>query len=301
MIQVILKRTWSKAFLTSLVLILAAESLTFAAAWYSLDFNIHGWIENRTAQAARISQQVASSYDFSSIDKISKKTTSALFQQYHQKVIELSRQYFQKTGSIYLVVIERGEEYDIDNGDADVVDGGRPDESELRAYASRKTTHTPVPISDDSGTYLAAFTPILSSGNVVGLVAAEYDSAPLSDFQGIVRSAFLLSMLPAILLSLLVSYLLAVRLVEPMMQVFRAIDVSKQGSEQSTRPVAPWDSLLPSEMKVFELLVRGHSGPEIAAMLNLSINTVKTHLSSIYRKTGLSRMELAIEFQARHG
>jgi two-component system, NarL family, nitrate/nitrite response regulator NarL len=50
---------------------------------------------------------------------------------------------------------------------------------------------------------------------------------------------------------------------------------------------ATW-KLSPREMDVLALLVKGKSNREIAAELNLSLGTVKSHLSSMYKKLGVS-------------
>jgi hypothetical protein len=104
---------------------------------------------------------------------------------------------------------------------------------ELAAYATGKTTYNDVPYSDDTGTYIAAQTPIYRNGKIVGLVTAEYDSATLGEFQGIVRKAFWLSVLPAILFALGLAYVLAAMFVEPM-EIFRRIGArSRTGAKQS--------------------------------------------------------------------
>jgi LuxR family maltose regulon positive regulatory protein len=42
------------------------------------------------------------------------------------------------------------------------------------------------------------------------------------------------------------------------------------------------------EQRVLRLLVAGHSNPEIARQLVVSVNTVKTQVQSIYRKLGVT-------------
>ncbi|QBD75635.1 hypothetical protein EPA93_06295 [Ktedonosporobacter rubrisoli] len=53
-----------------------------------------------------------------------------------------------------------------------------------------------------------------------------------------------------------------------------------------------WESLTEAEQRVLGLLVAGRSNPQIAEALVVSINTIKTHVQSIYRKLGVkSRWE----------
>lgn len=54
------------------------------------------------------------------------------------------------------------------------------------------------------------------------------------------------------------------------------------------------DELTPSERRIAELAAAGTSNREIAATLFLSVRTVETHLTSAYRRLGISsRRELA--------
>lgn len=53
------------------------------------------------------------------------------------------------------------------------------------------------------------------------------------------------------------------------------------------------EKLTPQEDKVMELMVKGLSNAEIASMLSVSINTVKTHVSRVLRKKGVkNRIQL---------
>jgi ATP/maltotriose-dependent transcriptional regulator MalT len=53
--------------------------------------------------------------------------------------------------------------------------------------------------------------------------------------------------------------------------------------------LVPFEPLSPQERRVFHLLIAGQTYAEIAQELIVSLNTVKTQVSSIYRKLGVSR------------
>lgn len=59
------------------------------------------------------------------------------------------------------------------------------------------------------------------------------------------------------------------------------------------------EPLSPQEERVLRLLIAGHSNPEIAHALVISVNTVKAHLKSIYRKLNVENRLQACEV-ARH-
>ena len=59
-------------------------------------------------------------------------------------------------------------------------------------------------------------------------------------------------------------------------------DLSNTGSPETNTSLAGW--LTAREMEVLRLLAAGHSNQEIADTLIISLNSVKTHLRSIYRK-----------------
>lgn len=71
----------------------------------------------------------------------------------------------------------------------------------------------------------------------------------------------------------------------------------RQVSEQKERPFA----LTAREMEIVEAITSGDSNRDIAARLNISLQTVKHHLTSVFDKTGTStRLELAL-FAIRQG
>jgi predicted ATPase/DNA-binding CsgD family transcriptional regulator len=66
-----------------------------------------------------------------------------------------------------------------------------------------------------------------------------------------------------------------------------------RGRGPRRRPSRGWDSLTPTELEVVGLVAEGLSNPDIAARLFVSRETVKSHLSSIFVKVGVTnRTEL---------
>ena len=61
------------------------------------------------------------------------------------------------------------------------------------------------------------------------------------------------------------------------------------------------DLLTQREFEVFGLLARGHSTAEVAARLNISINTVGVHKTRIMHKLGVSNGSQLTLFAIRHG
>jgi DNA-binding CsgD family transcriptional regulator len=278
---------------------LAAEAVTIAVAWFMLGTNTTAWINEQTARLVPISQQAASSSDWSRLDQILSDKNTALRENYSRQLTKLTRPTFGMEGEVYIVVTDHGHSYEIYGSDPSPTDVGETPPWELEAYTTRKTTHTPGPYSDSGGTYLAAFTPIERNGRVIGLVAAETDSTTLAGLRGVVQRAFWWSILPAILVSLVISYVLACMFVDPM-DVFRAVGESVQG-QRTQRPDIPdlWDSLTPREKEIAELVRQGLSYQKIADKITVTLDTVKTHMKNINKKTGFSKVELAVAAQAR--
>ena len=72
------------------------------------------------------------------------------------------------------------------------------------------------------------------------------------------------------------------------------------GTEANSAAV-PKDDLPPREREIFALVVSGCSNKNAAQRLELSVETVKHHLTSLFGKVGVSsRLELAL-FAAAHG
>jgi len=79
-----------------------------------------------------------------------------------------------------------------------------------------------------------------------------------------------------------------------------AIAFARRARGERGRPRFGWDSLTPTELAVVDEIVAGRSNPEIARALFVSRETVKTHLSHIFAKLGVtSRAELAAVAAAR--
>lgn len=80
-----------------------------------------------------------------------------------------------------------------------------------------------------------------------------------------------------------------------------AVAYARRGRGRRGRPPSGWSSLTPSEQDVVRLVSQGLANADVAQRLFVSVNTVKTHLSHVYAKLGLSsRSELVAEAARRH-
>lgn len=66
-------------------------------------------------------------------------------------------------------------------------------------------------------------------------------------------------------------------------------------------PAQPLPHLSPREHDILQLIVEGYSNDEIAAQLERSAPTVRTHLAHLYRKLGVSDRVSAAVHALRHG
>ena len=72
------------------------------------------------------------------------------------------------------------------------------------------------------------------------------------------------------------------------------VDYARRSRGKRGRPASGWASLTPAERSVVRLAADGLSNPDIGSRLFMSRGTVKTHLSHVYAKLGITnRTELA--------
>ncbi|MDQ0380351.1 helix-turn-helix transcriptional regulator [Amycolatopsis thermophila] len=85
---------------------------------------------------------------------------------------------------------------------------------------------------------------------------------------------------------------------ENAMPLREAIAYARRARGKRGRPESGWGSLTPTEESVARLVVEGLNNPDIGTRLFMSRSTVKTHLSHIYAKLGITnRTELAARWR----
>ncbi len=92
----------------------------------------------------------------------------------------------------------------------------------------------------------------------------------------------------------------ALRRLEPLSAAIWVARARDELSRVGLRPAAPaGDGLTPAQARVVELVIAGMSNREIADALHMSIRTVETHLTKVYRELGVkSRAQLAATVSA---
>ena len=78
-------------------------------------------------------------------------------------------------------------------------------------------------------------------------------------------------------------------------------DPSSEGSPLSGEWPGKEAGLSAREAEILTLIAAGHSNPEIAGTLYLSINTVKTHIRTAYGKIDVTRRSQAVAWAIRNG
>jgi two-component system, NarL family, response regulator NreC len=73
------------------------------------------------------------------------------------------------------------------------------------------------------------------------------------------------------------------------------------GARVAAEPEGPPGGLTPRESEVLTLIAQGHTNPEIAERLVVSVRTVETHRSAIYRKVGTSNRAELVHYAREHG
>lgn len=75
------------------------------------------------------------------------------------------------------------------------------------------------------------------------------------------------------------------------------------GARLAAEPTDPGppDHLTPRETEILGLLARGHTNPEIAEQLVLSVRTVETHRANIQSKTGATTRAELVAYAEEHG
>jgi DNA-binding CsgD family transcriptional regulator len=80
------------------------------------------------------------------------------------------------------------------------------------------------------------------------------------------------------------------------LSIDQAVELAQRARGERHRPSHGWDSLTPTEHKVIELVAEGLGNSQIGAQLLMGTATVKSHLTHVFVKLGLTnRTELAAE------
>ena len=78
-------------------------------------------------------------------------------------------------------------------------------------------------------------------------------------------------------------------------QLYSAVTTAQRATGSRGRAYFGWESLTPTELEVVHEVAEGRTNPQVGTALSMSRDTVKTHLSHIFSKLGVtSRTQLAV-------
>ena len=79
-----------------------------------------------------------------------------------------------------------------------------------------------------------------------------------------------------------------------------AVAYARRARGSRNRPASGWESLTPTEVAVVRLVVEGLTNPQIGARLFVSRSTVKTHLSHVFTKVGVTGRTDLVRYAVGH-
>jgi DNA-binding CsgD family transcriptional regulator len=300
-------RQWgTRSFARFFLIIVAVELVLVATAWAFLNVGASRWLQEKSNLALRLSRLAVADGGWNGFDQATQSNNPQAWLKFQKKMRALDTKFFgpnTNNGSVYLVVVKNGEAFETFPDDPiPMQDLGPATPWELAAYRTGTSTRIETPYSDRSGTYLGAFTPLSIDRKVAGLVAVEFDTAPIDDFRSIISEAFGLALIPAVCIALVVALILTRTFIEPA-EFVRKINavathqsINQSPNEAKFDPIELLAKLTPRERDVALMAGQQLSRKEIGDKLRISDDTVKQHLKRIKEKTGLNKNGLLLFF-----
>lgn len=150
-------------------------------------------------------------------DYLSSYTTIGYAPLIHSKIIDVLIYFVEKRDNQYNILISGG--HDPQNSSV-VEQYGDPDEDLVAAHDTKTLQITKDPVTNQWGTLVSAFLPIVKNGTVLGVLGADYDISYVNKLkQGIVLSLFI-----AILAAVILALALSSSIVNPIQEVERVAD-----------------------------------------------------------------------------
>lgn len=291
------------------ILIMTALILFITVA--TINYSTRLWLNKKGQQLVNMGSQIVKDIDWTMHENIGTNDRNTPAYLSYVKQLKLSQDKCFPTGSgyFYTVIVKDGKEYmvcDPDNNWKPMEKSGDANKWEMEAWHGN-ASYTPEPYyNPEVGTIMSAYVPIMNKfGKVSSLLAVDLDASSLSTLLEIVKSSTLISLIPALLFSLVLSSILAKKFVEPLSLVKEVKEaINHAASEDSSAPEADekWESLTPREKEILVLLADGiSSNKEIASKLVISQHTVKVHLSNIFKKLDVTDRVNAVLYGVRKG
>lgn len=169
----------------------------------------------------------------------------------YQKMITAMRAYREVSGLTYLYTLraytDKNVQFVLDTDDSSeqaMIGDLYPNQAEIMKAFSGEATITSKPITDDWGTFITAFAPILDdAGKVIAIVGADMDIQNINELKSRLLTVILIGLFCGAAVMVFVSLLISASISKPIISLMQAMRQAENGDLHTRAPVASVDEL----------------------------------------------------------